>query len=126
MCDKAETEHTPGRQDDDRLGPCQVDGRRLYAFDEIGRVTIGEGYGLSRARHLAACWNAAREAGLSTDALEAGVVKELLEACEAAATSQHHPLCLRFDGKDPGDACMCHVGKARDLIAKAKPATKGV
>ena len=49
---------------------------------EIAEAGTSEAEWEANARYIAATWNAADEAGLSAKALEARVVKELLEACE--------------------------------------------
>jgi len=41
----------------------------------------------ANARRIAATWNACEEAGLSTEALESGVVREMVEALEALLPS---------------------------------------
>jgi hypothetical protein len=48
---------------------------------------------------------------------------DLLEACEWAAKSLHHPDCKTVkDGCDIGTNCDCHVKACRAAIAKAKGA----
>ena len=42
----------------------------------------GKEVAAANARRIAATWNACEEAGLSTAALEAGVVRELVEAAD--------------------------------------------
>ena len=66
----------------------------------------------ANARRFVACWNACM--GIPTEALEAGAVKELLEACEEALNIMEVDLQLEADD-DPT------VKILRAAIAKAKP-----
>lgn len=54
------------------------DTRRMETLNIEGRGTIALAYTAEDARRLVACWNACQ--GLSTEALEAGVVAELINA----------------------------------------------
>ena len=66
----------------------------------------------ANARRIAACWNAAEEAGLSTEALEAGCVKAQREALESLVS------CYDAHGHvEPGNLGW---NKARAALDKAK------
>lgn len=73
--------HTPGRLRVDET--CVRDEQNGAVFKAVRIIDV-----LS-LRRVAAAWNAAHDAGLSTETLEAGVVKELIKASRAAL------LCLR-------------------------------
>ena len=60
------------------------------------------------AAHIVACWNALE--GINPEA-----VPGLLKAAAHAARSTHHPGCA-----NDGQHCTCHVGKARDALAKVR------
>ena len=83
------TKHTSGLAWHEEAGNSNADGTLNYVVyvldcaegEDAGhdnRITLGEYLSEANARRLAACWNACE--GLSTEALEAGMVKELLDA----------------------------------------------
>jgi len=66
--------HTPGRVE--AVGPeVNVVGGRQMA---LAADPLAQGQASANARRLAACWNAASAAGLTTEALEGHVVADLL------------------------------------------------
>lgn len=138
MCDKAETEHTPGLL---RLGAARTlssirkgdyHGEGLFpaitharAHHAVALLPYRGGWRgmtsreLANAKRFVACWNACLD--IPTKALEAGVVKDLLEACEKLVE-------LSDSGECPPnrlgliDALIPIAERARAAIAEAKPA----
>jgi len=68
-----DAKHTPGR-----MVVNVAQHRGGYTLDTEAGAEYGFIVGRKVAYRIAACWNAAEEAGLSTEALEAGVVKEAM------------------------------------------------
>lgn len=69
----------------------------------------------ANARRVVACWNAAHEAGLSTEALEAGVVKDALAACEAVDAHLKTAFPPYALGESPYDLIRAVLTKAKGL-----------
>jgi len=94
----------------------------LWASSE---TAIRRKEGLANAHRLCACWNACQ--GISTEAVEDGVVKELREACQALA-DEAMQYCNTSICRDPflwPDAKLsARIDAARAAIAKATN-TKG-
>lgn len=78
--------HTPGRIYVEHDNRPQQEWNKCLCFSNNGDRLCFMAHGRfaeewsANARRLVACWNAAHDAGLSTEALEAGVVKKMAQA----------------------------------------------
>ena len=127
-------QHTQGRlKAGPKTGVYLGDEKHLKAVveHETGNVWVGFTCFEDDAKRLAAAWNAAHDAGLSTAALEAGAVKDCIEALEPFAVFNQG-----FDGKRyykqdlPDDftiytfndvgITLGHLRRAQAAIARAK------
>lgn len=110
--------HTPGR-----LHFSQWEGAFFVIADDKHRVLfhgqndIPTNKDEADFRRLVACWNAAHDASLSTEALESGVVKEMIEALKQISATE-----FRVGDKFPlEDAHTLHrqtQAIARTVLAK--------
>lgn len=94
-------------------------GQGIVISENDGK-SIAVTYDDKDASRIVACVNACT--GIPTEALEAGVIGEVKDALQHAASSVHHPAC-KCNGEysaNPEMYCTCHVQKARAVLDKVK------
>ena len=93
-------QHTPGKVHWEIHDVIYPDGYIDRLVQEGGRVILRHAsirpMEPEDRRRIAACWNACEEAGIPTEALEAGVVREMVEAITEIVDhcnwqDEHHP-----------------------------------
>lgn len=72
---------------------------------------------VANARRIAALWNMAEDLGLSTEAIEAGAIRDLYEACKTILASAHwHHRDEHFIVSKPAfDAMVAALAKAEGM-----------
>jgi hypothetical protein len=100
----SKTKHTPGN--------VEVSGNALHSGCSCVALTDGNDRH-ANARRIAALWNAANRMGLSTEAIEEGVLSDLLEALKEL-------LPFINAGQLPGSVYNPSLSKAYRAITKAQ------
>ena len=118
-CGVTMDQHTPGKVHWEIWDAVYPDGYIDRLVQEGGRVILRHKsirpMEPEDRRRIAACWNACEEAGIPTEALESGVVRELVEALEALVGEIEWEIGEEKWGRDPDALPM-----ARAVLAKVR------
>ncbi len=121
------SEHTPGRlrvleEDEPYAVDYLLDERKGHVITTVRSCWCNDGTKHANAHRLAAAWNACESIGI--EALEAGVIADLLAACEAIRTLLQDNVHIRIQCNDV--AANMEFATATELVDKAIATAKAV